>query len=164
MAEERRAQYLHEIIELELSMFLAVKNEEGISECQEHPESFRVMREMTHGVLSNAFLESYLKDLKCAEAAGRNLMTEKYALMASKIPGLHNTPMVREIVVIEGSWRTEVAKCFPRSVHPEGHQSFCQYFNSELQTYSDATLSAYSDCIEAALQQGRNLVHNAMRY
>ena len=158
MTEERRKALVEEIIERELDMFLAVKNRGGTSHCQERPESFRLMREITHAVLSEAFLESYRNDLLCAEEQGRNFMTEKYALMEALIPPLSADPRIKNLVAAEGAWRDEVAAQFPKSVQPEGHQSFCLYLGCELQTYSHATRTAYADCVDTARREGRNLV------
>ncbi len=158
MTEKFRKNLIKEIIDHELNMFLAVNNRGGTSPCQERPESFRIMREMTHGVLSDSFLESYLGDLKQAETEGRNFMTEKYALMEGLIPPLRDTPQLKEIVNAESEWRKEVATQFPRTVQPEGHEGFCLYLGCELQTYSDATMNAYYEDIMAAQQKHHNLV------
>jgi hypothetical protein len=160
MNEQYRETLINGIIERELEMFLAVKNRGGTSQCQERPESFRLMREISHGVLSDAFLESYLADLKAAAEQGRNFMTEKYALMERLIPPLSDSPVIRDIVVAEGEWRKEVAAQFPRCIHPDGHAGFCLYLGSELQTYSPATLEAYRECVEAARRERRNLVRD----
>lgn len=158
MTEESREAHIKEIVDRELGMFLAVRNRGGRSMCQERPESFRVMREITHGVLSGEFLQSYQEDLKRAEEQGRNFMTEKYALMDSLIPSLSADPRIREIVAAEGAWRDAVAAQFPRTVQPDGFAGFCLYLGCELQTYSAATIKAYWDCVERAREQGRNLV------
>ncbi|SDL29841.1 Protein of unknown function [Maridesulfovibrio ferrireducens] len=158
MTNKYRETLINEIIDRELNMFLAVKNRGGTSQCQELPESFRIMREMTHGVLPNSFLNSYKYDLKQAEKEGRNFMTEKYALMESLIPTISNSPQIKEIVQIESEWRKEVAAQFPRSVQPDGHESFCRYLGCELQTYSAATIIEYYDYMKSAQQELRNLV------
>ena len=160
MNGQYRDNLIGDIIERELEMFLAVKNRGGTSQCQERPESFRLMREISHAVLSDAFLESYLGDLKAAAEQGRNFMTEKYALMEGLIPSLNDSPVIRDIVVAESEWRKEVAAQFPRCIHPEGHQGFCLYLGCELQTYSPATLEAYCACVEAAQREHRNLVRD----
>lgn len=158
MATKDRKILIKVIVDRELDMFLAVNNRGGTSQCQERPESFRIMREITHGVLPDIFLESYLCDLEQAEQNGRNFMTEKYALMESLIPAINESPYIKEIVDTESEWRKEVAAQFPRSVHPEGHHGFCLYLGCELQTYSAATLAAYHDYAKAAQQEQRNLV------
>ncbi|MFV0421071.1 DUF4125 family protein [Oleidesulfovibrio sp.] len=148
---------LESVIVLELAMFLEVNNRGGISPCQERPESFRIMREITHAVLSVDFLQSYLNDLTQARRHGRNLMTEKYALMEGLIPQLSNAPAIQDIVQAESAWRKEVAAQFPHAVHPDGHHSFCLYLSCELQTYSPATLAAYAACVTTARYEQRNL-------
>lgn len=157
MTKTNREALIDDIIALELEMFLAVRSRER-SLCQERPEAFRLMREITHAVLSDEFLEAYLRDVRLAAGQGRNLMTEKYALMEDLIPAENDDPAVWEIVKAESDWRREVAAQFPRSVHPDGHEGFCLYLECELQTYSAQTLAAYSKCIEAARAQSRNLV------
>jgi hypothetical protein len=155
--EDRRA-LLESIISKELDMFLAVRNLGGTSLCQERPESFRLMREISHSVLPDAFLDSYLQDLERAEENTRNLMTEKYALMEGRIPPINDSPLITEIVVSEGEWRKEVASQFPRSIHPDGHESFCLYLGCELQTYSDISLGHYHAAVQVAHQKCANLV------
>ena len=158
MAEEIRIQLIEQIIGLELDMFLAVNNRGGTSLCQERPDSFRIMRYMTHSVLTDEYLESYLDDLKKAASAKRNLMTEKYALMEGLIPAQNNSPAINEIVRMESEWRKEVAAQFPRSVQPDGHHSFCIYLGSELQTYSSQTLDLYLAYVRKTQQECGNLV------
>lgn len=158
MAEKKRTQLIENIINLELDMFLAVKNRGGTSLCQERPDSFRVMRYMTHSVLPDEYLESYKADLEKAVDDKRNLMTEKYALMERIIPIHNNSPAIAEIVSMESEWRKEVAAQFPRTVQPDGHQSFCVYLNGELQTYSSRTLDIYLDYALKTQQKCGNLV------
>ncbi|NDV27081.1 DUF4125 family protein [Desulfovibrio sp. JC010] len=158
MAEDKRIQIIENIIALELDMFLAVKNRGGTAACQEHPDSFRIMRNMTHGVMPDDYLESYLADLEKAVADKRNLMTEKYALMEGLIPVQNDSPAIAAIVQLESEWRKEVAAQFPRAVHPDGHQSFCIYLGSELQTYSSGTLDIYLNYARSVQQKHGNLV------
>ena len=72
---ENREELLNKIIEIELRMFEQVRTSEP-SLCKDRPETFKVMRGMTHSVLSTETLESYLGDLYKAKAEGRNLLTE----------------------------------------------------------------------------------------
>lgn len=158
MTEELRQALIKEIIELELKMFQAVNSRGGTASCQETPESFRLMRHMTHYVLPANFLKSYKNDLTQAAIDNRNLMTEKYALMEGLIPDLNTSPDIARIVEIESNWRKEVAKQFPLSVHPEGHDNFCTYLKGELQTYSPKTLNIYLDYAEKKQKEQGNLV------
>jgi len=158
MAEERRQQLIEEIIGQELDMFLAVKNRGGTASCQEQPDTFRIMRYMTHSVLPAEYLESYLADLKQAVEDNRNLMTEKYALMEGIIPVQNDSNAIKELVQMESEWRKEVAAQFPLSVHPDGHENFCTYLNGELQTYSPKTLVIYLNYARKTQHNGGNLV------
>ena len=81
-----RGAVLAEIVERELAMFLATSNEGGVSVCQTRPDTFRAMRKMAHSAHDDALLESYLADLRQAEADGRNVMVEKYARMDDRCP------------------------------------------------------------------------------
>ncbi len=148
---------VQEIVDREQTMFLAVPSRGGTSPCQESPESFRIMREISHGALSRAYLESYVGDLEVAEQKGRNLMTEKYALMEGLIPAISTDPMIGKIVAAEGLWRRAVASEFPRTVKPDGHEPFCLYLGCELQTYSDRSRREYGLCVDRARQEGSNL-------
>lgn len=158
MAEEARLQLIDEIIARELEMFLAVRNRGGTASCQEQPDSFRIMRHMTHAVMPIEYLDSYLADLKQAVADKRNLMTEKYALMEGIIPVQNDSQAITELVKIESDWRKEVSAQFPLSVHPDGHESFCTYLNGELQTYSPKTLIIYLNYARKTQYNGGNLV------
>lgn len=160
-ADARQA-LLDEIIERELQMFLTVTNRGGVSACQERPETFRTMRWTTHCVHSDAYLNSYLKDLKMAERVGRNFMTEKYALMEGQIPPLSEDPRITEIVQIEGLWRERLAELYPHIFRADGGEAFQIYLESELQTLSEDTLGLYATEVTEANGKGENLM--AFRY
>jgi len=57
------------LIEIELRMFDQVRTSEP-SLCKDSPETFKVIRGMTHSVLSTKTLQSYLEDLQKAKAEG----------------------------------------------------------------------------------------------
>ena len=88
-----RKQLLEKIIAREAAMFIAVKASEP-ADCQEMLKTFYLMREMSHSVLAADTLTSYLQDLETAAAAGRNLMTEKYARMENLIPSLNENDLI----------------------------------------------------------------------
>ena len=104
-----RKQLLEKIIAREAGMFIAVKASEP-ADCQEMLKTFYLMREMSHSVLAADTLTSYLQDLETAAAAGRNLMTEKYARMENLIPSLNENELIYKIVDIEREWLAEVHK------------------------------------------------------
>lgn len=152
-----REEMLAEVVERELAMFLEVRNRGGRADCQEQPEAFRLMRRMTHAVLSDAFAESYLEDLRRGEADGRNFMTEKYAVMEGQIPPFNPDPRIRDITRSECAWRDAIAAAYPLVVEADGGDAFRRYLFAELQTYSAATIGAYADCVATAHREDRNL-------
>lgn len=159
-----RHQCLHEIIERELKMFLSVRNEGGVASCQEMPDTFRLMREITFSALSDAVLESYLQDLVEAEDQKRNLMTEKYGRMDNRIPRLKFNSEIHDIVEVESGWRAELCKEFPHVVLDDGQYQFENYLFCELETYSDRTLAIYAMHIAEMLAAGRNLARERYEF
>lgn len=152
--KESREASLNSIIEIELDMFQRVRTADP-SLCKDRPETFKVMRRMTHSVLSTETLESYPEDLHKAKAEGRNLLTEKYARMDNKIPPLKTNPAIGDIVEIEAHWMAELLEKYPRIF--KGGASFKTYLSSELETYSDKTLELYFEHVSKAKKEGRNL-------
>ncbi len=142
------------IVAVELQMFERVRTSEP-SLCQERPEAFRSMRAMTHSVLSEETLRSYLADLERAAAEGRNLMTLKYARMGGQIPPLKDNPLIAEIVRIESRWMKELAERYPHVIR--GGPDFENYLACELETYSDETIALYHRDVSQAVAEGRNL-------
>lgn len=146
------------IIALELEMFLQVKsNNDGKNyQCQEEPETFKLMRWMSHSVLSQETLESYLVDLLEAKANGRNLMTEKYALMENLIPRLKENPIIDEIADAEIKWMNELKPQYP-NILKENTNAFKNYMVCEYETYSDKTLEFLMNDINSAKTKNLNL-------
>ena len=161
MTSEKRdhQELLNDIIEIELNMFQQVKTVET-SLCQERPEAFKVMREMTHSVLSTETLEFYLEDLRKAKAEDRNCMTEKYARMQNLIPPLKVDPAIKDIieniVKTESHWMKETSARYTHCFMGQTG-NFEVYLRSELETYSDGTLRLYFADISRAEKEGRNL-------
>jgi hypothetical protein len=149
-----REELVKSIIEIELGMFERVRSHEP-SLCQERPEAFKMMRGITHSVLSIKTLESYLKDLHEAKVKDRNLITEKYARMENRIPPLKTNPIIDDIVEIEERWSKELSQKYPRTF--KGGFGFKVYLSCELETYSDKTLQLYFKDISKALEEKRNL-------
>ena len=114
------------------------------------------MREMIHSVFSIETLESYLEDLHEAKAEGRNLLTEKYALMENLIPTLRINPLIVDIIKIEGQWMKQLSKEYPRSFKGAS-AGFEKFLSSELETLSHKTLELYHRDILRAEEEGRNL-------
>ncbi len=155
MQKQHRQQIIEEIITFELDIFQRVKTAEP-SACQENMDTFKLMRRMTHSVLSIDTLKSYLADLKKAIEENRNLCTEKYARMDNLIPPLKYNPIIDRIAEIETSMMKDFSKNHP-NLFGEGIANFKNYLRSELETYSDNTLSLYLKDIINSQEQKRNL-------
>jgi hypothetical protein len=155
-ANEKRSreELLRSIIQIELDMFERVRAAEP-SLCQQRPETFKAMREMTHSVLSSATLGSYFEDLNKAEAEGRNLLTEKYARMDNRIAPLKSNPVINDIVKIEVRWMRDLSRKYPHTF--KNTPRFKIYISSELETYSDKTLELYFEDVSKAEKKKRNL-------
>ncbi|MBI2906917.1 MAG: DUF4125 family protein [Chloroflexi bacterium] len=78
---DRRQDVTDRIIDIEWRMFQKVPNIGGTAACQEDFKTFEINRAGQAMSWSDPTLESYLNDLTEAEAAERNLLTEKYARM-----------------------------------------------------------------------------------
>lgn len=156
-----RKQLLQTIIAREAEMFVTVKTSEP-ADCQTMLNTFRMLRAMSHSVLADDTLASYLQDLETAAATGRNLMTEKYARMENLIPQLNENELIGKIVDIEREWLSAVHKKYPLTVAVDG--GFTTYAVCELETYSDETLNLYYRDIFLAATQKRNLVEERYRY
>lgn len=155
---------LNEIIELEWVMFSTVANVGGRADCQEDPETFRIMRCSQIRVWPEGLLKSWLGDLRRAERDGRNLMSEKYARMmettfpgeykalAGSLPSLDKKTLakVEEIIAINVAWKLESASRYP-ALNGQGRPvrtredsrlvtSFETYLRGELRTYSTGTI------------------------
>ena len=74
-------QVMQEILDMEWEMFHSVQGIDGPAACQQDRETFETMRSSQILAWNEEIAESYLDDLTRAIAAGRNLMTEKYARM-----------------------------------------------------------------------------------
>ena len=149
---------LAEIVERELAMFLATSNEGGVSVCQTRPDTFRAMRKMAHSAHDDALLESYLADLRQAEADGRNVMVEKYARMDDRLPPLSTSPLLDQIADAEEAFLHEAQRLYPNVIKSNGPGMFRRYLRCELETLSPRTLALYAAQIDRARRESRNLV------
>lgn len=145
------------IVDLELQMFQSVNARPGEGQaCQEHPDTFKIMRWMHHSVLTPATLSSYLQDLQVAVEQERNLVTEKYARMEGQIPQLKDNPRIYQIAEIECAWMKDLRRRFPNTIRGE-ENSFQNYLICELETYSDETLEHLWGDIKEAQVRSLNL-------
>ena len=122
-----RENLIDRIIEIEWKMFQGVSNIGGRASCQEDLKTFQIMRSSQAASWSEEALESYLDDLKNAESAGRNLLSEKYARMmlstslAEYARIEHLLPpvppgaldLIERIVAIVLEWEKELLGNFP---------------------------------------------------
>lgn len=161
----RKEGLISKIIEIEWDMFANVRNSGGKASCQEDPETFKIIRTSSFMSWPDATLDSYLKDLEEAVKAGRNLMTEKYALMEGLIPHPNPEvlPLIDKIVDIECGWLSEIAEKSPhirlaRPIYSSQDTPFVvsseTYTRGELGTYSKRTLELYyKDLLEMQFQK-----------
>ena len=80
----QRNEIMQRIIDLETEMFMSVNAEEAVP--ANTIPAFKEMRRMTYSVLSDKTVALWLCDLETAKKDGRNVMTEKYALIGDQIP------------------------------------------------------------------------------
>ena len=164
---EDKMDLINKILKIEWNEFTNVQNVGGKASCQEDPATFNIMRTSQFVSWSAAALESYLNDLLEAKANGRNLLTEKYALMMKStapseyariehlLPRLDPevTLLIDKITEIEIRWQEDMLKKFPH-VTERGRPlysyqdncfatSFETYLRGELATYSRRTLELY---------------------
>lgn len=158
-----REELLHDIVAIELRMFLTVQTADPTT-CQEQPETFKLMRRAGFHVLSTETLESYLQDLEEALDEDRNLVTLKYARIDELIPCLNDNPIIGKIVEIEERSFKELDKKYPSTFRNRADFAAVIYLRSELETYSDRTLELYLKDLTKALDEGRNLIAERYTY
>lgn len=151
---DRKQELIGKIMDMEWEMFSSVQNRGGRASCQEDPDTFGIIRTSNFQTWSEGALESYLDDLEEARAAGRNLMTEKYARMEGIIPTLNPEvlPLIDQIVQRECRWVEELLEKYPdikmaRPIYSSQDTPFAvsseTYSRGELETYSKRTLELY---------------------
>lgn len=167
------------IVAMEWEMFQDTANEGGRAPCQDDLRSFDVMRRSQWDALPEPLLESYLSDLRAAAAAGRNLVTEKYArIMAYTAPEEYAKiekylpamsgevyDLAHEITAMQTEMDREAYLRYPSLMSlgrrasqrgaAQGDTAFDAYLEGELQTFSAATLRLY---LEYLRHCGRNHV------
>jgi len=159
---KKKKELISQIIEIELDMFQNVRNMNP-SSCKEHPNAFKLMREMGHIALSKETLESYYEDLKKAKSENRNLMTEKYAKMTYQSLKSKSNKRIEEIVSVESEWLKSLSTKFPHIIlHKDDY--FKSYLTSELETYSQKTLKLYYNDIITSKENRINLARIKYEY
>lgn len=154
---DKKAELIDKILEIELHWFLTV-NPQLTAECQQHPQTFKLMRESIFETWSEKTLSLYLESLINAQNKERNLMREKYAKMDNLMPCGNISPTLYEIVTIEERWQKEAMDKYPQVFKEEAGPGFVKYLQCELDAYSQATLESYFSDLTRASAEGRNLV------
>lgn len=161
---DERKELTRFIIDIEQDMFASVQTSE-LSSCQENLKTFRVMRWMNHSTHGDEFLDSYFQDLVDAQQEGRNLMTEKYAIIQGLIPS-DVTETMESVIYFETQWLGALKDRYPNLLKRFG--GFKPYFEAELQVISEKSLDLYHKEIIDGVKAGRNLVQeryeNLYRY
>ena len=185
-------QQIDEIIALEWAMFQKVNEGGPRASCQDDPVTFDGMRRAQFDAWSPEAVDSYRRDLLAAQAAGRNLVMEKYirmmertdpdgsAALLERLPA----PTQRQQDLAGTINETLLAQTetlfaqFPhvadtgRPLHSSGDSrwdtSVETYQLSELLTYSEATLEALHRHIlaleGAGVSLARRILENSARH
>ncbi len=154
---DRKSGLINRILEIELPWFLTV-NPQLTSECQEHPEVFKLMRRAPFETWSERTLALHLEHLVDAQSKGRNLVREKYAKIENSMPCVNTSPALNNSVEIEEHWSEEAASKYPNILREEATAGFIKYLRCELDTFSQETLESYCKDRLGAETEGRNLV------
>lgn len=145
-------------------MFQKVASAYPVS-CQNSPDTFKKIRESLFQEWPQRILSAYLRELGAAEAAGRNLLTEKYARMDGLIPSINTNPLIKKIVNIEERWQAELKETYPalyqqtcRDNGSTGDGScFSIYLSCELETYGDEVIVLYYAWVSEAVTRQENI-------
>ncbi|MFK4765237.1 DUF4125 family protein [Desulfobaculum sp. SPO524] len=156
MKDTQRQRTIERIVDLELEMFKSVYSSVH-TPCQDHLQTFRAMRWMTHSVMPQNVLDAYLDDLQEAKGYDRNLMVEKYARMEGRMPPIRESLLIDEIVDTEMAWMREMHSRYPALFESKG-ETFRTYISCELETLSLNTLERLHSFVVDSRRAGRNLV------
>lgn len=169
------------LIETEWEDFQKVHNEGGRASCQDDRETFFIQRKCRLVTWPEALVESWHEDLKEANAAGRNLLSEKYAWMMRhtapeefkelrkylQFPSMFTELKIEEVVKVQVAWMEEYKEKYPymaagnRAIHSSEDSpyetSFETYLRGELYTYSEKTVNLYLEMIHKLQEDGKNM-------
>jgi hypothetical protein len=186
LCKNRKEEVTEQIVALEWRQFQQVQNEGGRADCQEDPETFRIMRKSQFLVWTQEALDSYLEDIREAEEKNWNLLTEKYArMMKSTAPKRYaelerwmpkrreeRIQIQEELIRRKLQWEEEFAKEYPNlagrgrllytSQDTPWATSFETYARGELATYSDRTIELLKEMYEQMVKKGENLSYRIM--
>jgi hypothetical protein len=161
---ESKERIVEQILEIEVEMFLRVPTGEEPS-CRAHMEDMQLHRRGQFAGWSQQTCASYLQDLRRARAAGKNLMTLKYARMDDLIPPLSENPLIHQIRQRFLRWQKEVIARYPNIMRGARElDDFSNYLGSELETYSDETLQLLAADVEACHRDSGNMSLEVYRF
>lgn len=170
-----------QIVAEEWEMFQTTHNKGGRAACQDDYRTFYNMRMAQFDAWSDAAACSYLEDLCCAKARGRNLVAEKYLhMMKSSHPDEYEAQrhLIPRISPEQAALAAEIcdemiAQTIPlREAYPHVDQSGRPLFSNgdkygftsvqtyqlgELLTYSEKTLRLLKEHLFALKAAGRSL-------
>jgi len=152
--KDKKSELINRILEIELQFFMTA-NPQLTSECQQHPQAFRLMRG-DFETWSERTLNPYLEHLVDAKSKGRNPIREKHAKMQNLMPRENFGDVLNEILKIKKRWQEEVVANYPNIVRREGLEEFKRYLRRELDTFSPAA-GVYLNGLKSALVAERNL-------
>lgn len=169
------------IVDLEWGMFDKVQNIGGRADCQDNRPAFYIMRGSQLSAWSREMLESYLQDLREAQAQDRNLLAEKYGYMMEqtnpveyvqikdRLPARseEKLSLIKTLCRQQVRWQEELSEKFPaltgrgRATHSDEDKvwetSFETYLAGELSTYSMRTLHLYMKHMQKQKEDGINM-------
>jgi hypothetical protein len=162
--QQNKEQIVEQIVAIEVEMFRTVPTGQEPA-CREHLEAMQLHRRGQFAGWSQATCASYLEDLRRAEAAGKNLMTLKYARMDNLIPPLSENPLVHRIRQRFLQWQGEVIAHYPNIMRgARDLDDFSNYLGAELETYSDKTLELLFADVESCRRAGGNMSLEVYRF
>lgn len=188
MEDKRKEEEIEQIVSLEWQQFQQVQNEGGRADCQDQPETFWIMRKSQFLAWTQEALESYLEDIREAEANHWNLLTEKYArMMESTAPKQYaelakwipersreRIQIQEELIRAKLRWEEEFAGEYPNlagrgrllytSQDTPWETSLETYARGELGTYSDRTVRLLKKMYEQMEAKGENLSYRIMEH
>lgn len=175
------------VVRHEWTQFQAVRGDDGRADCQNDWPQFRQMRLSQFRTWPLRLLHSYAADLDAADAAGRNLLTEKYARMmvsteperyarqiAPVLPVLPDERVAQQeaVIAVQVGWARDFRARYPhlgqamrvlRTAEDTAEAtSFETYLRGELGTYSDRTFAHYRRLVEETAAAGGNLTEQTI--
>lgn len=184
---DRGEELMESIVRLEWNEFQHTNNAEGRAACQGNWPVFHQMRLSQFMTWPDDLLASYRDDLERADAAGRNLVTEKYGrMMFSTHPGEYaeniepyipalsadRVAVQERIIATQVRWASEFRERYPKlgramrvlttAEDTADATSFETYLRGELGTYSERTLGLYRDFVKRLDGNHRNLTEETI--